>query len=199
MKNTRSLSKRSSLLILPFLCFGLVATTYAIHAQDIDPAQCNKSADEAKKCISQFVDGLVKAKRANEDQVTLLKSRNLGTDKLKADYEDARQQVGIVVKLLTRNNPDFTSIKREFGTAQTKANTFYKEADTALNTTSGGGFGLGGSLVNWFFDNACKAVALVTSNPLATAGCNELIKYLRKLDLKHKANWRAWNKVPNRL
>jgi hypothetical protein len=184
----------SKLLALAFLL--LVVTAITASAQDVDVSKCGDSADNTKKCIAQFVEELRKTKQANQDQVTLLKSRNLGTPKLKTDYETARGQVKNVVTLLTRRNPDFVSIKREFLIAQTKAKEFYKEADTALGTTSGGGFGFGfDSLISWFFDNACKLMP----NPLAVAGCNEVVKYLRQLDLKNKANWKAWDKVPNKL
>ena len=188
MKTNRS----SKLFSLAFLF--LLLTTITTYAQDVDVSKCGDSADNAKKCIAQFVDELRKTKQANQDQVSLLKSRNLATEKLKTDYEVARGQVKNVVTLLTRRNPDFVSIKREFLIAQTKAKEFYKEADTALGTTSGGGFGFD-SLINWFFDNSCKFMP----NPLAVAGCNEVVKYLKQLDLKNKANWKAWDKVPNHL
>jgi hypothetical protein len=32
-------------------------------------------------------------------------------------------------------------------------------------------------------------------NPLAMAG-NEVVKYLKELDLKNKANWKAWTRFP---
>lgn len=193
-KNKRILNGRHFLLFTVLLLSFLLMTTNS-NAQNIDVTKCGDSATNAKKCIEQFVDQLVKAKQKNQDQVTLLKSRKLGTDALKEDYEAARNQVANVVVLLTRDNPDFTSIKREFLTAQNNSDNFYKKASLALDIKAGGGLGLKDNIINWFFDNACKFLP----NTGAEAACDEVVKYLKKLNLDKKANWKSWDEVPLKL
>jgi hypothetical protein len=183
MKN--SVLVRSFQLVILFL--GLATASFG---QKVDTTKCGESEESAKKCVATFVGNLKKVKTASQDLVSLIKERKLEKPELKKKYEDARSQVAIVVTLLTRSSPDFTSVKREFELAMKMANDFSNDANTALTGQQGTGLGFLDDLASWFFDNGCKLLP----HALAVQGCIELTKYLKQLQIK-KAKWDSWEKV----